>query len=248
MSKVLYSIYLYCALLVLWLVNFPIFTFLWLISRPFDKRSHFIHYITAIWGRMHFIFMPTVRVKLYNKHKLLRNEPCIYIVNHMSMFDIVTTFCIYHDVKWVSKKENFQAPILGWVMKMNKYICIDRNDPKRLAKMMADCKQALSAGEHLLIFPEGTRSKTGKLSSFKDGAFLVAIENKVPIVPVVMDGTQHVLPKNGFWMKPDRIKVPIKVLDPVRYEQFGTDDPKILKEKFFKIMENELEILRTEKK
>lgn len=247
-GKLFYSIYLYGIVVFFWLVNMPIFFLLWLISRPFDHRNKFTHYITAIWGRMHFLFLFNVKVNLIDKQKLIKKEACIYLTNHNSYFDIAAVFCIYSDLLWVSKKENFQTPILGWVMRMNRYIVIDRKDPKRLQKMMDDCRDALNTGEHIIIFPEGTRSKTGKLNSFKDGAFLVALDNKVPIVPIVMEGTQHVLPKKGFLMSPKRFDISIKVMDPIPYEQFGTNDPKILKDQLFQVMSKELEMLRSGKK
>ena len=105
--------------------------------------------------------------------------------------------------------------------------------------MFENISKALKQGRTVMIFPEGTRSLTGDIGRFKEGAFKAAIENKVPIIPIVVDGTGRAIPKEGMLIK-GRTKITVKVLDPIPYEQFPSYDPAVLKEYVKEIIQKEL--------
>lgn len=109
--------------------------------------------------------------------------------------------------------------------------------------MFEGIKDAMKNNKTIMIFPEGTRSKNCELGRFKEGAFKAAIDNKSPILPIVLDGTGRVLPKEGMVIKGKTI-ITIKVLDLIPYEKFPSYDPSILKEHVKGIIATELENIR----
>jgi 1-acyl-sn-glycerol-3-phosphate acyltransferase len=129
-------------------------------------------------------------------------------------------FRLFFPFKWVSKAEVFRIPFIGWNMYLNRYIKLKRGDKKGIAKMFVDCEKALAKGNSLFVFPEGTRSETGRLKPFKSGAFTLAKKMKIPILPVVISGTKDFLPKHSMIFHGGQ-KMSIRVLEPVPYERFA---------------------------
>jgi 1-acyl-sn-glycerol-3-phosphate acyltransferase len=140
------------------------------------------------------------------------------------MLDIVFFNMLHHRLRWVSKIEVFKIPIVGWEMRMVKYIELVRGNKASVVKMMESCVESLQEGISVVIFPEGTRSLTGEIGKFKPGAFQIAVKTDKPLLPVLIDGTGDILPKKGFLFG-SRIVVRIRVLDPIFPGNFKTGDP-----------------------
>jgi 1-acyl-sn-glycerol-3-phosphate acyltransferase len=220
------------------------FFILKIVSWPFDRRGHCNMYYTSLWGILYLKILPIKRVEVIDKHKLKPCMKAVAISNHQSMVDIMVLFDVFPYYVWVSKKENFQAPILGWVMHLNGYIRLDRKNPKTFPKMYKKIAEKLAKNYTIMMFPEGTRSKNNEVGRFKEGAFKAAIDNKASIVPIVLDGTGTAIPKEGIVVnKGDRIIV--KVLDEVPYDKFPTYNPAELKEYFRDLIAKELVALRS---
>jgi 1-acyl-sn-glycerol-3-phosphate acyltransferase len=147
--------------------------------------------------------------------------------------------------KWISKAENMKLPVLGWYLRMAGYITVNRSDDESKAEMLAKSYNCLKKGTSIMIFPEGTRSRNGEIGFFKRGAFQLALETGMPILPVVLDGTGEILAKNSYVMRGFR-KVKMKVLDPVYPESFGTTDVERLADDFRKKLSLELIKLKSE--
>jgi len=224
-------------------INFIPFFILWVISIPFDRQHYFTQKLTRYWCSGYVLMYPFWEVELIDKHKLKKGKPCIAVSNHQSLVDIIVLFHLYAYFVWVSKIENFRAPILGWVMYINRYVSLDRNDPRTFSKMFEGISLALKKNKTVMIFPEGTRSLSMELGRFKDGAFKAAIDNKVSIIPIVLDGTGKLLPKEGMVIS-GKTKIIIKVLDEIPYEKFPSYEPQILKEHVKGIIAEELKLLR----
>jgi 1-acyl-sn-glycerol-3-phosphate acyltransferase len=222
---------------------FPIFLILYLLSRPFDPRRYFVHWLTAKWGLTYLLMSPGWKIKITGKEKIVRGKPCVLISNHQSMVDICLLYQAYPHGMWVSKVENFKVPVLGWVMSMNGYIKVDRKNPRSFPKMFEDCAEKLKMNDTIIMFPEGTRSVNGEIGRFKEGAFKVAIENKVPIIPIVLDGAARLFPKKAVKLNGDKV-LRLKVLDEVPYEKFPSYNPAELKEYFKDLMSKELNDLQ----
>jgi 1-acyl-sn-glycerol-3-phosphate acyltransferase len=140
------------------------------------------------------------------------------VANHQSFLDILILFRLFRHFKWVSKAEMFRIPAIGWNMALNRYVKLRRGSPESIARMMAACEKHLAEGSSIMIFPEGTRSEDGRLRSFKHGAFTLARSAKVPLLPIVVEGTAHALPKHGFVLR-GRHAIRIRVLPEIPLEQ-----------------------------
>lgn len=223
-------------------IHFIIFFILWIFSLPFDRKHYFTQKLTWYLATFYVIIYPFWDIEFINRQKLIKNKACIAVSNHQSLLDILILFHLYAYFVWVSKVENFRIPTLGWLMTINRYISVNRSDPKTFPKMFERIAKALKNNKTVMIFPEGTRSLTGKLGHFKDGAFKAAIENKVPIIPIVVNGTGRLLPKEGMMIS-GKTKIIIKVLDEIPYEKFPSYEPQVLKEYVKKIIADELDKL-----
>ena len=167
--------------------------------------------------------IPKWKVKLIDKHKIDNSKAVVFVSNHQSEFDIVAMSRLYAHFKWVSKAEIFNGPIIGWNMRLNKYIALKRGDRRSIVKMIRDCMSTIENGSSVFIFPEGTRSKTGTLRPFSAGAFVIAQKSKVPIQPIAISGTKDIMLK-GSWMLNYKANVTITVLDEIPYEEFKDKD------------------------
>lgn len=132
----------------------------------------------------------------------------IFFCNHQSWVDIVIlTGFLPCPFKWISKKEIFYVPFLGWHMKRAGYVSVDRADWSKGTKTIAAALKVIEAGHSLLIFAEGTRSVNGNLLPFKRGGFLLALRSRCPIVPVTILGTRNILPKGRLRISKGDVKL-----------------------------------------
>ena len=141
------------------------------------------------------------------------------------MLDIPLMYVLPLNFKWVSKKEVQKMPIFGWVLWMHGDIPVGRGSRRSAKRMMERCVECLSRGTSVIVFPEGTRTRTGEIGRFKDGAFLVAKSAGVGIQPVVIDGTWSL-------MKGWRVRMPhtfrVRVLDPIPPERVASSEAREL--------------------
>lgn len=214
----------------------------WLVTLPFDKRGLILHYASSLWGYMYALVNSYWTIRFEGRNNIQDDQPCIIISNHQSLADIMVLYGLLRNFKWVSKIQNFRIPFLGFVMRLNRYIEVDRMKGRSYLKMLARCEEEIRRGNSVLIFPEGTRSPDGKIQRFREGAFRLAIKVGVPIVPVIIKGTHEALPKKGFIFK-NRKKIHVRILRPVLPSSWGTDDPGQLMQIFQNLMEAELDKL-----
>lgn len=193
---------------------------IFLATAPFDKKRKLLHRYTCWWGGHYLAWAPLAGVRVEGRERL-GPGPYVFVSNHQSMVDILAVFATNLDFLWVSKIENFYAPFLGWNMALNGYIPLKRGYLPSIMRMVRMCHKKISAGHSLFVFPEGTRSPDGEIKKFYRGAFLIAARNKVPVVPLVLEGTNYVLPKHSFRINPQRVLV--RILDPVDPAEFDYD-------------------------
>jgi 1-acyl-sn-glycerol-3-phosphate acyltransferase len=202
----------------------PVAFILWLIAIPFDKRRLMNNRWMVIQGIVLTKMSPFWKVVVDGHEKIDQNQAYVIVPNHQSMLDIVFFNMLHHRLRWVSKIEVFKLPIVGWEMRMVKYIELVRGNKASVVKMMESCVESLQEGISVVIFPEGTRSLTGTIGKFKSGAFQIAVKTDKPLLPVLIDGTGDILPKKGFLFG-NRSVVRIRVLDPIFPGNFKTGDP-----------------------
>jgi 1-acyl-sn-glycerol-3-phosphate acyltransferase len=218
--RVFYSTIFWAFLATSSIALFPIAVVTWAATAPFDRRKVVLHRFTCLWASLYSWLNPAWPVKIYGRERIDENEACIFVANHLSLLDILVLFRLFKHFKWVSKIENFRIPMIGWNMSLNGYIQLRRGDRSSVVQMMRECEQALAEGSSIMMFPEGTRSPTGRMRSFKPGAFELALKTQSPIQPVVIQGTSHALPKRGFILR-GRHPISISVLERLSVEQIG---------------------------
>ncbi len=187
---------------------------LFLLTAAFDRRRVALHLYSCFWASFYVYANPLWRCRVVGREKLPWRGPAIIAANHQSLVDILVLYALYRPFKWVSKAELFRVPFVGWNMTLNGYVSLRRGDRESIRRMWERCKELLRAGVPIVIFPEGTRSPTGRLQAFKDGAFRLAAETGCPLFPVAISGTFETLPKNGLVLR-HRMDAVVEVLDPL---------------------------------
>lgn len=219
---------------------FPIAVFLWLLTFTLDRRRWLMHRFTSLWASLYTWLNPAWPVRIEGRERLKEDTPTVLVANHLSLLDILVLFRLHTHYKWVSKVENFRVPVIGWNMSLCDYIPLRRGEAASVRKMMRHCDDALANGSSILMFPEGTRSATGRLRRFRQGAFEIALRNRVPIQPIVIRGTSEALPKQGFILQ-GRHPISVEVLDPISPEDYGSEDSEALMARVREIFVRELE-------
>jgi len=225
--RVLQSGLIWALIIVVSVTFFPIAALIRLVTGPFDPKLVLLHRFTCFWAAIFSWGSPVWPTTVVGRERVDPKEAYVIVANHLSMVDIVVLFRLFIHFKWVSKVENFSIPFIGWNMRLNRYIPLKRGDRESVIEMLALCRDAIMGGSSIFMFPEGTRSDTGEMRPFKPGAFQVALECKAPILPVVVEGTSHALPKKGLVLRGTH-PVTITVLDPVPYEDFANETPESL--------------------
>lgn len=194
----------------------------WLLTFWWDKRLFWLHRYSIFWAMFHVHINPFWRIKFEGKEHLDKNKVYVIVSNHQSAFDIALLYRLNTHFKWVSKRELVRVPVIGWNLLLNKYILIDRKNAFSSKKLLLDGGKNLNMGCSVLIFPEGTRTPDGKVRRFKEGAFQLAKQAQVAILPIVIEGSKDVLPKPGIIKLVQTFT--IKVLPEISYESFKDTD------------------------
>ncbi|HOE79860.1 MAG TPA: lysophospholipid acyltransferase family protein [Smithellaceae bacterium] len=190
-----------------------------LVTYPFDRRLRLLHLFTCFWASIYTWIMPPWRIRIEGREHVRKNATYMVVSNHQSQLDILVAFRLFFHYKWVSKVEMFRIPLIGWNMMLNRYIRLKRGDRKSVEQMLRACEVHLDEGSSVFMFPEGTRSPDGEVKVFKPGAFQLALEKKVPVLPIVISGTNKALPK--YSMKFTGVqKIYIKIFEEIPYEAF----------------------------
>jgi 1-acyl-sn-glycerol-3-phosphate acyltransferase len=184
------------------------------VTVPFDRRRVALHLYSCAWATFYVVMNPLWRVRVGGREKLPWRGAAVIVANHLSLLDILVVYGLFRPFKWVAKAELFRLPIVGWNMAMNDYVRVWRGDPESAREMMAHCRAHLASGAPVLVFPEGTRSRDGRLQPFRDGAFRLALEARCPVFPIAISGTYDSLPKTGVILR-QGMHAHVQVLDPI---------------------------------
>lgn len=189
---------------------------LFLATLAFDRRRALLHLYTCAWAYHYVRLLPLWRAHFSGRERVAAGQTYVLVANHQSLGDILVLFGLFRHYKWVSKRAIFRVPFIGWNMRLNDYVGLLRGDPKSIEQMMQECRTHLRRGSSVMMFPEGTRSTDGEIKTFKHGAFTLAHELGLPLVPIVIDGTRDALPKHGLMLDhPWFLQVRVHVLEPV---------------------------------
>lgn len=194
--------------------------------------------VGVIWAKVNSFFTPMI-VNVTGKEHIKKNTSYIIVTNHQSYYDI---FLIYGwigiDIKWVMKKELRRVPALGVACEKIGHIFLDRSNKKNALETLNKAKSKLINGTSIVIFPEGTRSKTAELGPFKRGAFKLAYDLNLPILPITLIGTGEILPTDTLNIFPGKVEMIIH--KPIDINKYKEEQIKLLMDDVKKIIAGSL--------
>ncbi|MFA5159385.1 MAG: lysophospholipid acyltransferase family protein [Candidatus Omnitrophota bacterium] len=180
----------------------------------FDKQRRILHRQCFWWSSAVIGLSPYWKLKVNGLGNADPKRTYVIVANHQSLADIVVLYQLRLQFKWVAKESLFSIPFLGWCLGLCKHISLKRKDHGSIRDVFREAIGYLRAGMSVLFFPEGTRSETDTMNSFQNGAFKLAISEKIPILPVVISGTRNAIPKGG-WVMRSRVFCNLTVLEPI---------------------------------
>ncbi|NPV60858.1 MAG: 1-acyl-sn-glycerol-3-phosphate acyltransferase [Actinobacteria bacterium] len=212
-----------------WLVFLPLFVlstcffvglgviFIYLFDDRVANRT------TGVWWSRFNAYVTPIKVTVTGRENIVKGQSYIVCSNHQSSYDIFLLFgWLGIDLKWVIKKELRAYPVFGYAVEKGGNIVIDRSNPKEAYKSLENARQKIAGGTSIIMLPEGTRSRTGELGEFKKGAFVLARELNLPILPVSITGTKEILPPKTLDLFPGRATM--RIHPPVDLNEYA-DQP-----------------------
>ena len=173
------------------------------------KQAALLEWLTRFWARQ-MLAAAGAKIEVSGLENLPERGGVLFVANHQGAFDIPLLIGYIPGVKgFVSKKENFRLPIVSSWMKKLHCVILDRKDLRQSVQAIAQGVRDLKSGRSLVIFPEGTRSKSGTLQRFKEGSFKLATRSGAAVVPLTIDGSYRLLEDNHGRIKPGTIKLHI---------------------------------------
>lgn len=209
----LISAWIWVTTAVVALIFLPILAVVFVFTAPFDPGR----YKVGRWFRRTAVSAVKLNPLWDFRTSGVRIEdprhPYVAVSNHESMADIFLISHLPWEMKWLSKEAVFRIPVMGWMMRMAGDVPIRRTNRSSRFEAIEQCRDRLNRRVSVMIFPEGTRSKTGELLPFKDGAFRLAIEEQLPILPMAVAGTRKAVRKGSLAIGKARAEV--RVLEPI---------------------------------
>ncbi len=212
------------------------------LTYPFDKPRRIVHELSRAAVIAFLRLAPCWRYKISGMENVDKKKRYVIVMNHQSMVDIPSLYFVMLNFRWVSKREVFKIPFFGQFLRLHGDICINRGRAAEAHQQLLDeGRKWLNRGVSIAIFPEGTRSKSGEIQRFKVGAFDLAHQNGVEILPIVFDGTKSLTSGLKFnW----RNTITISIQKPISSEQVLSTDPKLMAQQVQELMTEELSRIR----
>ncbi len=199
-----------------------------LFSSLLDRRGRFAHGCARTWSWL-ILATTGVSVEVTGLDRLPRDRTFIFVSNHQSIYDIPVIFAtLPYQLRIIAKESLGSFPFLGWHLQRNGHLLVDRRNPDR-AGILRRWRALVGEGLSLIIFPEGTRSADGRVGRFKAGSFLLAVEAQLPVVPLSIDGTRHVMRKGRLMTCPGHAR--LVVHEPIDTAGLAAGDARRLAER-----------------
>lgn len=209
MKKTLFAIYQWCIAMPILLITTIVTALLTIILCLLGMSRAGGYYPAHIWSKIWCILL-FIKIEVNGRENIDKKTSYVFVSNHQSAFDI---FLIYgylnHNFKWMMKKSLEKIPFVGIACKISKHIMVDRSSASAIQQTMQRAQSILKHGMSLVVFPEGSRTPDGKIKPFKRGAFSLAADFNLPIVPMTIEGAYQVMSKSTFRVKPGKIKLTI---------------------------------------
>ncbi len=175
------------------------------LSTLFDRHGNFGHKCARAWS---WLILKTtgVVVEVEGLDRLDRSRSYIFASNHQSIYDIPILFAsLPFQLRILAKESLGRIPFMGWHLQRTGHVLVDRSNPG--AGVVRKMKRLVSEGHSLIVFPEGTRSTDGSVGRFKGGSFIIALQSGLPVVPISVIGSRHVMFRGELMVRPGRVRV-----------------------------------------
>lgn len=191
------------------------------------------YYPQVLWAKL-FCWLAFVSVTVKGRENIDPKVSYVFVANHQGAYDIFTVYgYLGHNFRWMMKQSLRKIPFVGWACAWSRQIFVDNSSASATRRTMQEAEQQLSGGMSLVVFPEGARSWTGKMSRFKKGAFRLAIEFNLPVVPLTIDGAFDVLPR--FKKMPNPGHICLTIHKPIYPSADGHDLSELMEESYREI-------------
>jgi len=206
-----------------------------LILRLFDPSGDRVVDLARAWAGW-VVSFAGVKIQVEIRGKLDPAQPYVFMANHASSLDIWAMFRVVpRRIRMIAKKQLSRIPLFGWVMWAGRFIFIDRQNGVAARRSIDEAVRRVHDGESVVIYPEGTRTRDGKLGCFKKGGFHLAVKAGVPIVPVALRGTRELMPRKSLLLRSGTMKAIIG--EPVPTQGLSEEERANLSEKVRSIVE-----------
>ena len=183
-----------------------------IIQDRFGADKNIIYWKNSMIWAGFFLRLCGISVKVKGLENLEFSGPKVYVANHQSNFDIPCLMAsIQKPFSFIVKKELFKVPIMGWYMGKRGDISVDRKNPRAAMKTLITASKRVARGDIFLIFPEGTRSRDGRVGEFKKGSLFLALQNQAKIVPIGIAGSFDIQKKGSYLIRPSTVRINIGV-------------------------------------
>ncbi|MCK4879870.1 MAG: 1-acyl-sn-glycerol-3-phosphate acyltransferase [Bacteroidales bacterium] len=209
-----YSIFAWITMAITSIIITPFFLLVWVSTFWWDRRRVATHMMGTFWAWHYQSLIPFWKIHLEGRKKIPWNRPVVMVANHRSLVDILALYKIRRPYKWTSKDENFRLPFIGMVLSLTNSIRIKRESLRSGAQFLSQAENEIAQGSSILLFPEGTRSKSSDMRPFKEGAFLLAKKMGCGVIPIVHTGSENTFDR-GSWVLKGKTSIHIRVLDEI---------------------------------
>ena len=174
-----------------------------------DRSGDRVLWLARLWSRV-ILGVPGVKLDIKMRVPLDPGRPYVFMPNHASMVDIWAVFvAIPASFRFIAKKQLARIPLFGWAMAAGRFIFIDRQNAVAARRSMEEAARRIRSGQSVVIFPEGTRTRDGRLGAFKKGGFHLAIDSGADIVPVAIKGSREVMPRGSALIRAGHVTVDV---------------------------------------
>ncbi len=198
----------------------PVVFVVWALTAWWDEPRYFAGSTFRLGAKILIALNPWWRCHTEGAKPDRDLHPFVAVSNHESLADILIIGTLPFEMKWMSKVEICRVPFMGWMMRMAGDVCVDRSSKESRARAYEQTRGWIDRGASVMIFPEGTRSKSGDMLPFRNGAFRLAIDTGRPIQPIAVSGTREAIRKGSMVF--GRADVTVRVLDPILVEGEGS--------------------------
>jgi len=217
------SLFFWVACVTLLAVLYLVMLVLLVVTFPFDQERKILHRQCFWWSDAIIGLNPYWKLQVKGLENADPKRTYVIVANHQSLADIVVLYQTRLQFKWVAKEDLFSIPFLGWSLGLCEHISLKRKDAGSIRDVYRGAIRHLRSGMSVLFFPEGTRSETDVMNPFQNGAFKLAISEKLPILPIAIRGTRNAIPK-GDWVMRSKVFCDLTVLEPIETSQFQHSD------------------------